>query len=389
MASFSKVNERDKLKPRRDPYWLKISKGCYLGFRKMSAGASGTWSARFSASGYEKQVYKTLDDVTDLPDHQRYDAAQKAAQAWFEHLGKGGSAKITTLADACNNYVVHLQDAKGAAAAENARNRFKNYVLNNKALSSVELSKLTPAHLASWRKSIKDKPTISGPNKGQPRSDSTLNRDMTCLRAALNHAYKDGLVTSDFAWRSKLTPIKNADGKREVYLDIEQRKALIDHAQPDLAVLLRALSSLPLRPGAMAALVVENYNHRHSVLTVGKDKSGRDRKITLPPSTAAFFHQQSQHKLPKAPLIARGDGSFWGKDAWKNIFKKAAIAANLPTASTTYALRHSTITDLIVLHKLDLMTVAMLSGTSLRMIEKHYGHLLSDHAANALAGLAL
>ena len=390
MSYFSKVNERDKLKPRRDPYWIKISKGCYLGYRKMSVGASGTWSARFSASGYEKQIYKTLEEVTDLPDHQRYDAAQKAAQAWFEHLGKGGTAKICTLSVACNNYVSHLQETKGAAAAENAKNRFRNYVLNNKVLSSIELSKLTPAHIANWRKSIKDKPTISGPNKGKPRSDSTLNRDMTCLRAALNHAYKDGLVTSDFAWRSKLTPIKNADGKREVYLDIEQRKSLIEHAQSaDLAILLRALSLLPLRPGAMAALVVENYNHRHSVLTVGKDKSGKDRKITLPSSTAEFFHQQSLNKSPKSPLISRADARFWSKDVWKNIIKRAAISAKLPTASTAYSLRHSTITDLVVIHKLDLMTVAMLAGTSLRMIEKHYGHLLSDRAANALAGLAI
>jgi hypothetical protein len=58
-------------------------------------------------------------------------------------------------------------------------------------------------------------------------------------------------------------------------------------------------------------------------------------------------------------------------------------------AATAYALRHSTITDLIVLHRLDTMTVAQISGTSLPMIEKHYGHLLHDHAANALAGLAL
>ena len=38
---------------------------------------------------------------------------------------------------------------------------------------------------------------------------------------------------------------------------------------------------------------------------------------------------------------------------------------------------------------LDAMTVAQLSGMSINMIEKRYGHLLSDHAANALAGLAL
>lgn len=355
----------------------------------MTTGSSGNWTARFSDIASGKQIYKTLEDITELADHQRYDAAQKAAQAWFEHLGKGGSIKITTLAEACANYVVHTREAKGEAAAENVSNRFKNYVLGNKKLASTDLSKLTPALIADWRKSVRDRPTISGPNKGKPRSDSTLNRDMTCLRAALNHAYKDGLVTSDFAWRGKLVPIKNADRKREIYLDAAQRRALIDQAQPDLAILLKALSLLPLRPGAVAALTVKNYDKPLGVLTIGKDKAGRDRKISLPSSTAAFFTENTHGKLPTAALIARGDGSFWHKDAWKRIFKKAAMAANLPPAATAYALRHSTITDLIARHRLDTMTVAQLSGTSLSMIEKHYGHLLSEHAANALAGLAI
>ena len=37
----------------------------------------------------------------------------------------------------------------------------------------------------------------------------------------------------------------------------------------------------------------------------------------------------------------------------------------------------------------DLLTVAQLSGTSVAMIERHYGHLRADHAAAALATLAL
>ena len=60
-----------------------------------------------------------------------------------------------------------------------------------------------------------------------------------------------------------------------------------------------------------------------------------------------------------------------------------------PAAAAAYALRHSTITDLIALHRLDTLTVAQLSGTSLQMIEKHYGHLLREHAAKALASLTL
>jgi hypothetical protein len=40
---------------------------------------------------------------------------------------------------------------------------------------------------------------------------------------------------------------------------------------------------------------------------------------------------------------------------------------------------------------MDSLTVARMAGTgtSLAMIEKHYGHLLHDHAAKAMAGLAL
>ena len=51
-------------------------------------------------------------------------------------------------------------------------------------------------------------------------------------------------------------------------------------------------------------------------------------------------------------------------------------------------MRHSIITDLV--HGgLDLLTVAQISGTRVRMIEKHYGHLRGDIAVNALSALAI
>lgn len=84
----------------------------------------------------------------------------------------------------------------------------------------------------------------------------------------------------------------------------------------------------------------------------------------------------------------RADGKAWDKDAWKGPIKDAARAAELPESTTACALRHSTITDLVT-GGLDLLTVAQVPGTSVRMIEQHYGHLRGDHAAKALAGLAL
>ena len=81
-------------------------------------------------------------------------------------------------------------------------------------------------------------------------------------------------------------------------------------------------------------------------------------------------------------------GRPWGRDTWGYQFDKAAKLAELPPKATAYSIRHSTITDLI--HAgVDSMTVAQLAGTSVAMIEKHYGHLTRDHARAALAALAL
>lgn len=243
MPLLSQVNERDSLTPRRDPYWFKLSKGCYLGFRKMTAGTDGTWLARFMDEALGKQQYKALGDFSELGNSKRHDAAKKQAEAWFTHLGKGGSPESITVLTACENYIDHIKQAKGEAskAARDLEGRFKAYVYNQPRLTRLELPKLTPAHLKAWRKALRSKPTDSGPRRGQQRSDSSLNRDMTCLRAALNMAYKDGHVTSDFAWRGKLRPIKSADNRRTDYLDTTQRRKLVNNAPADLADFLRGL----------------------------------------------------------------------------------------------------------------------------------------------------
>ena len=45
------------------------------------------------------------------------------------------------------------------------------------------------------------------------------------------------------------------------------------------------------------------------------------------------------------------------------------------------------ITDLMTLHNLDINTVAIISGTSARMIEQYYGHLIRGRAISTLANL--
>ena len=91
----------------------------------------------------------------------------------------------------------------------------------------------------------------------------------------------------------------------------------------------------------------------------------------------------TKDQMPETPIFRRDNGKAWNKDYWKVAIKDAVEAAALPADTTAYTLRHSTITDLV--HAgVDLLTVAQISGTSVRMIEKHYGHLRSNVAKSAL-----
>jgi integrase len=163
---------------------------------------------------------------------------------------------------------------------------------------------------------------------------------------------------------------------------------LIDALPADAATFVRGLCALPLRPGALAALTVSDFDHRRSELVVEADKAGKGRRILLPDSIVVQLRAQSRNKLLGAHLFARADGEPWNKDSWKGPIKEAAFVAELPAETTAYTLRHSTITDLVT-GGLDLLTVAQVSGTSVAMIEKHYRHLRREHARDALAKLTL
>lgn len=387
------VIARDKLKPRREPYWHRLDSGCAIGFRKMTTGSVGSWIARYRNADTGERSKHALGDFSELPASERFGAAKRAAEVWFSHLGRGGAAEVITVKTACENYVTHVRADKGDDRADDIKARFARWVDGAK-IGKIALPKLTRTHVEQWRKDLAATPVVRNPHAAEAdretrtRALSTVNRDMSALRAALNYACDTGAVTCDTAWRVALRPLEGVGGRRNLYLDRGQRKALIADAPTDLAALLTAVSLVPLRPGALAAMTAASFDARLGVLVVGKDKAGADRRIKLPTSTADFFKAQAKDKLPAAPLVARADGKPWTKDSWKGPLKDAAATAGLPAETVVYSLRHSAITDLVI-GGLDLLTVAQLSGTSVAMIEKHYGHLREDRGADALARLAL
>ena len=383
MVDLSKVANRDKLKPRREPYWHRLEQARHLGYRPATDRAAGGWIAKFYDADTQQRRHHALGDFADVAANERFAAARKAAQEWFDHLSLGGAPRVQTVAQACRTYAASRPDAEA---------RFKRQVYGHR-IARIALHKLTEPQVAAWRAHLEALPAQVTRHKGadqvtRPRSPASVNRDMADFRAALNAALDRREVANDLAWRKALRPLAGAGKRRNVYLDRGQRRALLAALPDDLRAFAHGLCLLPLRPGALAALTVGDFDARRSELMIGRDKAGQGRRILLPAETGAMLKAQARSKLPGAPLFTQADGRPWSKDYWKRPFKAAAHAAGLPGDSTAYTLRHSTVTDLVS-GGLDLLTIAQISGTSVLMIERHYGHLRQAHAAKALAGLAL
>jgi len=372
---ITRVSVRKALKPRRDPYWWRLAEGRYIGFRRMSASSPGAWLARFYDG--EKYHYKPLDEQPGNPEEKRYDEAKRQAEEWFQHLDLGGSNVATSVKAACEAYAAHLRSERSEVAAKDAEGNFRRLV-NDDPIGKIELAKLKPVHVNAWRERIL--------NRG---SKTYFNRNLTPLRAALRLAKDRGLVASDFAWSKALRPLKldPSEGRRSLYLDPAQRRRLLEKASDELKPLLRSWMLLPLRPGDVAKLRVEDLDVKQKALRIPKGKTA-SRLIPLPAEAFEHFKARAKDKLPQAWLVARADGRQWDRFVWRDEMQAAVKVAKLPRATVAYTLRHSTITDLVTAG-VDLFTVARLSGTSIAMIDKHYGQLQQEHARKALEQLTL
>ena len=389
MADLSRIGDRDSLRPRKgdEPHWQRLRHGCYLGFRPSKKGGRGTWFARAYDPDTCRYKRKALGDYGSLSGHDVFKQARQDAETWSDMVDGGGvvATKVVTVADACRAYLVE----KPSDISEGV---FRRHVYDD-PLAKVKLDKLRRHHLREWRKRLEAAPAVisrrsDGETRTKPRAKSTVNRDMAPLRAALRQVLTPGAPNTEAAWQEALKPHKGADKKRALYLDRQERKRLLDALTQEATPFVRGLCLLPLRPGALAGLRVKDFDKRTRSLTIGEDKNGEPRQITVPQAIAAFLTAQAKDKLPSAWLFQRANGAPWDRNSWKRPINAAAEDAGLPMATSAYTLRHSIITDLIRA-KLPALTVAQLAGTSIEMIEKHYGHLLADDAEDALAGLVL
>jgi integrase len=378
MDRIDTVAGRTRLAPRDEPYFARQAKGRFVGFRKRVSGAS--WTARYHPDE-GKPISKTLAEHSE---EFSYDQATEAARAWFKDLdegvtGKALDGKAATVAVACHRYVEDRRREKSEACAHDNQKRFERTVYGNKrhsvnAIAAVKLSKFRAHHFKTWR-------------NGLTGSKSSVNRNVTALRAALMRAVKDKLAPAHIAVEmAGVQQHKNAGSRRTLYLDRLQRRKLINACTGGLRNLIEAATLTGARAGELTSARVGSFDARQKTLNVtGKTGS---RAVLLSPSAVSLFSRLCEGREPGDFILTRDDGRRWSHSDWDELVREAAKLAELPGSTVLYTLRHSWITQALM-DGLSTLEVARITGTSLVMIEKHYGHLVTGSASERLAKIEM
>jgi integrase len=298
---------------------------------------------------------------------------------------------------------------RGAADFESATYDFNRNVLPQ--LGEVEVAKLTRPRLESWRAQLAARPRLSQKKPRKPRKrakkeiavagpivltqeqkrkrQATVNRTVRRLVAALNHKLENGKVNvNPMAW--KIAPFENAEVARPGFLNEAQQRAFVTAcaAEPDFQNLVLAALHSGCRLGELSRMRMQDAPDGSASQTsyVQQSKSGRSRHVFLQPEGNQFFAWLAANRLPDELLLLRANGDAWTRHAVKKPMRRACKRAKIPRLGF-HQLRHSFATRLLT-QKVQMKIVAQQLGhTSVRMLERYYGHMVDEHVQQVIAQL--
>ena len=304
--------------------------------------------------------------------------AEKALRKVLDRLGPGGGRATITLDEFVDDYLEMHQ----AAPVTIAKLRW----LLGKAtdvFADARLAELSPRNIYAWRLTVPE----------GHRYEATQ-----ALRQVLNRAVAWDLLDYNPAKRGVPNPARRAKEKRpfESWRQVEVAAAKLGPIYGPMVVFAAATG---LRPSELFGLEQRDVDRQAGVVYVRRAyANGRLKHTKTRLSNRAVPLQakalEALDRLPASdnPILfpnARGgriDFRIFGRKHWR----PAQIKAGIEPVRGLYDLRH-TYATFALRAGLPVFAVSRFMGSSIAMIDRHYGHLAHDsreHAVSLLDALA-
>jgi integrase len=342
-------------------------------FKLKARGADGKplWAYRYRLDG-RNSARPQVGGFTSRAD------AQKALAKVLERLGPGGRAATMTLAELVDEYL-ELHHVEPVTIAK------LRWLLGKATavLGDVRLAELSSKDVYAWRLTIPE----------GHRFEATQ-----ALRQLLNRAVAWGLIDHNPAKRGVPNPKRRSKEKRP-FESWHQLDAIAAHLNDVYGPMVVFAGATGLRPSELFALERRDIDRGAGVVYVrrayanGRIKHTKTRLSTRAvPLQAIALDALDRLPAPQGSLLfanSRGgyvDFRSFGRRHWK----PAQLAAGVEPLRHLYDLRH-TYATFALRAGVSVFAVSRFMGSSIAMIDYHYGHLARDsreHAVSLLDALA-
>jgi integrase len=385
---------RDRLRQQRKPHWCTLRPGqLHLGYSRPKRGKAGIWRVRTyvgqvkalapgKRGGLTPYRVKRLPGVADDYEDANGTTVFSFAQAQDLALAPPPTPQPggpLTVAGAIDAYVASLRDGGRDHAATDVAARMRVHVLSQ--LGAQQVATLTSEQLRGWladtARSIRRR--RPGGEEAERRSKVSANRTRAALLSVLNHAYREGLVPSDAAWRGRVKPFANVDRARTRFLQVEECRRLINASESAFRLLVQAALHSGARYGELTRLKVHDFEVDGGALAIHRSKSGKPRHVHLTAEGEEFFRQLCVGRGGNERMLLRDNGVPWHRSDQRRPMAEAVERASISPPISFHGLRH-TYASLAVMAGVPLMVLAEnLGHRDTKMVERHYGHLATSH----------
>jgi hypothetical protein len=389
-SQLQSATARLKLVAQTRPYFVKVADAAWVGYRKPLSGP-GSWVARVGNSdgkGWEKTLWSADDNGLKadgekvLTFWQAKTEVQKLSgrRSRADATASDKSGAVITLDEALKAYEPTL--LRRGARVSNARLP-RRHLLN--AMLSKPITLLTVEELEGFRDGMIQKDL----------APSSVNRVMSCLRAALTQADK----TRTHVWRGGLKALPDATEANNVVIEDEAKAQqwvaeayAFDH---QLGLVTHVLGETGTRPSQAVRLKVRDLittNMASPRLMMPKSGKGGTRNpgqrkverysVSISRELATLLKAAAKGRPSNAPLLVKKDGKPWNENDPANNYRNdvRGIVERIgldPDVYGMYALRHTSITRML-LAGTHTAIVAKCHDTSEAMIRKHYAASILD-----------
>ncbi len=402
-ASLATRSARLRLPVARKPYWRVIEQGLHLGYRRRATGGSWIARRRTDEGNYRETKLALADDLQDANGNTILDfsQAQRAARGWCsqeQRLARGHSAVADGPYPVARGMADYIDDyrRRGGKSVDDMASVVKRNILL--PLGKLPVAKLTPQLLRDWHRGIAERPRYWRSRQGAAanfarfdakdaeqvrRRRASANRVLTYLKAALNLAWRNGLVPSDDAWR-RVKPFRAVEAPIIRYLSVDEMARLRNACSGDFRDLVYLALLTGCRYGELCRFKVADYNADVGTLTVRIAKGGKVRHVTLTAEANSFVAGLVAGRSPHEPLLSRRDGRAWKRAEQLRPMREACARAGIAPAAGFHVLRH-THASLLAMRAVPMAVIArQLGHADTRMTEKHYAHLAPNYVADTI-----